>query len=291
MSDWPLAVVGAGPAGIAAAAEAARLGVQPLLLEATGQPGGTIRIAHEVRNIPFLRDGVGGETVVEHLAAFLSRWDQSVRQARVVRLSNTSEGFALDTEDGGRFVASTVVLALGTQPLYPVIDGLEPSSPRFAGSALEACMPGIPRRAVVIGGSDVALDQARWLQSRGARVDVLVRGQLRAPPWLVDAATRDGVVIRCRSRVVAAEVRRDEVALTIRSEDETLEQVVDAVVSAIGRKPVLMEGAGAAIESHPDRIRVVGDGTGRRARHVVAALGDGCVAAAELLARSAGEIR
>jgi len=291
MSVWPLAIVGAGPAGIAAAAEAVRLGVRPLLLDATGRPGGTIRIAHEVRNIPFLGDAVGGETVVEHLAAFLSRWDVSVEHARIVRLFEASEDFALETEEGVRFVASRVVLALGTHALYPVIEGLSPGGRHFVGSAPDACAKGIPRRAVVIGGSDVALDQARWLGTRGARVEVLARGGVRAPTWLVDAAERDGVFIRRQSRVLRAEVQGDQIALTLRCDDDTSSQVVDAVVSAIGRKPVFMEGAPAAIEAHPGRIRVVGDGTGRRARHVVAALGDGCVAAAELLARPAGELR
>jgi thioredoxin reductase len=290
MSVWPLAIVGAGPAGIAAAAEAARLGVRPLLLDATGRPGGTIRIAHEVRNIPFLGDAVGGEIVVEHLAAFLSRWDASVGQARIVRLFEASDDFALETEEGARFVASRVVLALGTHPLYPDIEGLSPGG-HFVGSAPDACANGIPRRAVVIGGSDVALDQARWLRTRGARVEVLARGEVRAPTWLIDAAERDGVVIRRQSRVLRAKVQGDQIALTLRCKDETSDQVVDAVVSAIGRKPVFMEGAPAAIRAHPGRIRVVGDGTGRRARHVVAALGDGCVAAAELLARPAGEMR
>jgi thioredoxin reductase len=141
---------------------------------------------------------------------------------------------------------------------------------------------------VIIGGSDVAMDQARWLRARGARVEVLVRRRLRAPGWLAEAALREGVLVSLGATAIHAQASASVVSLTVRQHGETTERHVGAVVSAIGRKAVVLEGAEAAMAARPSQIRVVGDGTGRRARHVVAALGDGCVAAAELLALAAG---
>jgi thioredoxin reductase (NADPH) len=280
---WPLAVVGAGPAGVAAAAEAARQGVRPLLLDSSGHAGGTIRLAHEVRNIPFLNDGVGGEEVAAHIASFLDRWDLAVQDGHVTRVGVAGNSIQIETREGGSYLADRVILALGTRALRPAIEGLEG---RMAGSAAEACTSEVPRSALVIGGSDVAMDQARWLRARGCEVEVLSRGALRAPAWLVQSARREGVVVSTSSRVIAG-VGDD--TLRIRRGDRESVMSVDAVVAAVGRQPLEVTGFRDVMSQRPGSVRIAGDGKGRRARHVVAALGDGCVAAAELLAHPRGE--
>lgn len=283
MRCWPLAVVGAGPAGVAAAAEAARQGACPLLLDASGHAGGTIRLAHEVRNIPFLQNGARGEEVADHIASFLERWDVAVQPAHVTRVAVAGDAIELETQQGLRYLADRLVLSLGTRALRPDIPGMEGF---IASSASEACTTEAPRKALVIGGSDVAMDQARWLRARGCQVEVLSRGALRAPAWLIQAAQREGVMLSTDARVIA---RAEDGALRIRRGGrETLESV-DAVVAAVGRQPLEVTGVREVLSQCPQRVRIAGDGRGRRARHVVAALGDGCVAAAELLARPRGE--
>ncbi len=283
MRCWPLAVVGAGPAGVAAAAEAARQGVCPLILDSSGHAGGTIRLAHEVRNIPFLHDGVAGEEVAAHIASFLERWDLTVQHGHVTRVAVAGDAIEIETREGRSYLADRLILAVGTVALRPDIEGMEA---RIASSAAEACRTEAPRSALVIGGSDVAMDQARWLRARGCQVEVLSRGTLRAPAWLIQAAQREGVVVSTGARVIA---RAEDGALRIRRGDrETLESV-DAVVAAVGRQPLEITGFRDVLVQQPASVRIAGDGKGRRARHVVAALGDGCVAAAELLARPRGE--
>lgn len=291
MSVWDLAVVGAGPAGVAAWAEAARQGARAVILDATGRAGGTIRIAYEVRNLPFLDDGVGGQVVADHLASYLRRWGGDVRALRATRVSWQQGHVRIETRQAEVVEAHRVVLALGTEPVLPAIEGLPADSRLLAGSAPAACERGTPARAVVIGGSDVAMDQARWLRAQGTDVRVLVRAQVRAPAWLVEAVRRDGVVIDAPARAVRARALDGQVVLTVRQGELVEERRVDRVVAAVGRRAAELAGADALVEAFPERIRVVGDGTGRRARHVVAALGDGCVAAAELLARPAGGSR
>ncbi|MFW5741544.1 MAG: NAD(P)/FAD-dependent oxidoreductase [Myxococcota bacterium] len=284
MKPWDLVVVGAGPAGVAAAAEAARQGVRPLLLDVRGVAGGTISIAHEVRNIPFFDGPVGGARVAEHLDRYLKQWDVAVQRARVTGLRLTRDGVVVSAGDG-RVLASRLVLALGTEPVFPPVEGLEPDGRRFVGSASEAWEQTRPHRVAVIGGSDVAMDQSRWLRARGCEVELLVRGTVRAPLWLTNAARAEGVRIRCGTRAVGASVR-DEVCLSVARDGSVSELRVDAVIAAVGRKPATL--AGLSEIAGASHIRVVGDGTGRRARHVVAALGDGCIAATELLAQGEG---
>jgi thioredoxin reductase len=261
------------------------------LLDRSGRAGGTIRIAHEVRNLPFVPDRVEGPVVAAHLEDFLRRWDVVVRPGRVARVAPIGDAIEIATGDETSHVVDALVVAVGTQALVPQIDGLSSGSEGFGAlfpDAMSACYRAIPNRAVVIGGSDVAMDQARWLRSRGVGVEVLSRGPTRAPHWLVRAACDEGVIVRENAKVVRGTVHAGGLRLVVRQvEDESVLQV-SAVVAAIGRKPETVEGLDEVLAVRPERVRVVGDATGRRARHVMAALGDGCVAAMELLARGVG---
>jgi|GEM_PF-3074408 len=291
--SWRLGVIGAGPAGIGAATEAARQGFRPLLLDRSARAGGTIRIAHEVRNLPFVPDRVEGPVVADHLEDFLRRWNVMVRPGRVTRVAPIGDSIEIATSDGTCHVVEALVVAVGTQALVPQIDGLSSGSEDPGGGvlfpdAVSACSLAIPDRAAVIGGSDVAMDQARWLRAKGVGVEVLSRGATRAPQWLVRAACDEGVVVRENARVVRGTMHAGGLQLILRQGEEESVVRVNAVVAAIGRKPVMVEGLGEVLAARPERVRVVGDATGRRARHVMAALGDGCVAAVELLARGAG---
>ena len=290
--SWRLGIIGAGPAGIGAATEAMRQGVEPLLLDQSGRGGGTIRVAHEVRNVPFVPDRVDGPVVAEHLEHFLRRWDVTVRRGHVTRVAPLGDSIEIATSEGTCHMVELLIVAVGTQALVPQIDRLC-SGPEGPGSdvlfpdAASACARAIPDRAVVIGGSDVAMDQARWLRARGVDVEVLSRGATRAPRWLVQATCSEGVVVRENAKVVRGAEHAGGLRLVVRQGSEESVVHVNAVVAAIGRQPVRVEGLNEVLAARPERVRVVGDATGRRARHVMAALGDGCVAAVELLAKGA----
>lgn len=284
-----LAVIGAGPAGIAASAEALRLEVRSLLLvDETGSAGGTIRIAHEARNIPFLDDNVPGHLVAEHLAVFARRLGLDICRARITRLSDSQDGVDIWAADGRRWQAERVIVATGTRAAHPAIAGLPAGGePPWADSAWEAVRIKSPQSVLLIGASDVAFDQARWLVTRGVPATVLCRSEKpRAPQWLVEAAVREGVTLHCSCHVLSGEVSSRGVTLKVQSEGAVGEIPGDRVVAAVGRVPCRIEGMQDVRE---DRLRVAGDATGRAARHVAVALGDGCLAAATLLARDAGE--
>lgn len=280
-------VVGAGPAGVAAAVEAKRLGEQPLLLDALGRAGGTIRMAHEVRDVPFVADRANGEDVANGLDRFLRRWDIVVEHARLAEIRTTLDGLVLQTADR-EIVASKVVVALGTAAVLPQVPGLSGNEGVLVESAARACTLRVPGHALVIGGSDVAMDQARWLRARGVTVEVCARGALRAPAWLIESARRDGVVVHTETKVLGASMNGSRCIVAIDRSGRADERVVDVMVAAVGRRPVSVKGLAEAMARLPRRIRIAGDGAGRRARHVVAALGDGCVASAELLSAPEG---
>jgi thioredoxin reductase (NADPH) len=283
--SWPLAVVGAGPAGIAAATEAARLGATPLLFEQSAAVGGTIAIAHEVKNCPWAPRNAPGLAVAARLGELLGEWGIVPTRAEVVRIEPIDAELLVRTADGASHRAAAVVVATGTRALLPEIDGLPRrfGGPWFA-SARHAWTESRPSAAAVIGGGDVAFDQARALAAHGVRTAMLCRSEHpRAPRWLVERAVAEGITLR--TGVGDLRGRADGSTLWLEwqpgadAHPGSIE--VEALVAAIGRTPRLPELASAALAS--ERLRIVGDATGRSARHVVVAMGDGCAAAHELL--------
>jgi thioredoxin reductase (NADPH) len=280
---FSLAVLGAGPAGLAAVAEARRLGCESiLLLDESGRAGGAIRLAHAVRNVPFVSEDAPGELLARQLEVFSARFGVPVTQAHVHGAQPCEQGVELRATSGQMWTSRRLVVATGTRAIHPGTPGLPADfSFPWADSAANATRGGFPGVAAVVGAGDVAFDQARWLAAHGSRVLVLCRsGQPRAPAWLQRSAELDGVELLSGCELLAGEVGRSGTTLQVRQQGAARSIEVDRLVAAIGRTPALVAGVSglqAAV------CRVAGDATGRRARHVVAALGDGCLAASELL--------
>jgi thioredoxin reductase len=289
----PLIVLGAGPAGLAAAVEAARLGVEALVLDSRGRAGGTIRLAHEVRNVPFVPARCSGATVARGLELFAARWDVTIRQAHVSRVEATAEGFELQTGDGRTWRCARLVVATGTRARAPGWPGL---SPRFAfplaGSARAAFAHGHrPVSAVVAGGGDMAWDQARYLLSRGVLVTVLTRSQSsRAPAWLREAAIDEGArwipgvnVVEARPFMSGLELRLETWPGATGPAPAGGVLRCDCVISSLGRVPALPRGLEICQGQRLEILRFAGDVTGNPVRHVMVALGEGFRAAFDLL--------
>jgi thioredoxin reductase len=281
-----LLVLGAGPAGVAAAVEALRLGAEVLLIDARGRPGGNIRLAHEVRNLPFLPARVSGASVARGLTRFLARWGARVEAARVLRVETDADGILLRADEGRLYRGGALVLATGSRAVTPDWAGLAglPRG-RLHASARAACWPSVPARAAVIGGGDVAWDQARYLLARGSRVDVLTRStHARAPDWLREAALDEGARWCPGTRIQGVRPEGDGLRLL---PEEGAALPYDRVVVAMGRVPARPPGVEACLRACPDRVRLAGDVRGHGARHVTVALGQGSAAAFELVTRMA----
>ncbi|MFN7173982.1 MAG: FAD-dependent oxidoreductase [Thermaurantiacus tibetensis] len=122
-----VAIVGSGPAGLAAAARAARRGMRHLLLEKTDHLADTIfryqKGKHVMATPPQLLlrcdlafEAGARETVLARWAEDAAAAGIAVRHhAEVTEISGTRGDFTLGLADGTRIRAAHVVLAIGTQ--------------------------------------------------------------------------------------------------------------------------------------------------------------------------------
>lgn len=261
-----LVVVGAGPAGCAAAVQCKRLGVTPRLLDATGIAGGLLANAHCIENylgVPPL----DGPAFTERLAVHLRRFDLNIEP---VHVRAVRPGLRIES-DRGEIAAGAIILAVGTHPVKLPLPGAKVF---HEVRPLLAAHPA-PRRVIVIGGGEAACDYALSLSAAGAHVRILVRGsRLRARGRLAAAIAAQGR-ITVSYGLTAREAHPDG-SLTLSDGSHT--ELADALLVAIGRRSAAPGLLPAGAEQG---IFVVGDARSGTLGQAGIAVGEGLAAAAQ----------
>jgi thioredoxin reductase (NADPH) len=112
-ASWDCMVVGAGPAGLAAALYLARFRRRVLVVHDGSSRA--LRIPR-TRNAPGFPDGVAGPELVARMTAHAVEYGAVVREAAIVSAERTDAGFALRTRDGERLDSRALILATGVEP-------------------------------------------------------------------------------------------------------------------------------------------------------------------------------
>jgi thioredoxin reductase (NADPH) len=178
---FDVAIVGGGPAGIAAAVYAGAEGLSALVIEDQvigGQAGSSSRIENY---LGFPTGISGADLCLRGEIQAMRLGTRFVMPRRVKRLSGLpSQGgdFCIGLEDGEEVRAKAIVIATGVQYRRLPIDGLEHFEGRgiyYAATDLEAkfCRGS---EAVIIGGGNSAGQAAMYLSRTADHVHLLVRG-------------------------------------------------------------------------------------------------------------------
>jgi len=176
---FDVAVVGAGPAGLAAAAGASSEGLSTVVAEheAVGGQAGTSSM---IRNYPGFSQGISGATLAQEM------WRQAwafgttfvyMRQAQ--GLSAIDGHYRLALSDGSVLAARTVIIATGVAYRRLGIAALEDLHGRgvFYGPAVSEAPAMRGRNVFVAGGGNSAGQAALHLAKWASKVTILVRGE------------------------------------------------------------------------------------------------------------------
>jgi cation diffusion facilitator CzcD-associated flavoprotein CzcO len=200
-ADCDVAIVGAGPYGLAAAAHLekgkgldVRVFGRPMDFWETQMPVGMLlrspyvasNIADPERSLTLDAYGSANGGPVPKpvpLGRFVGygRWFRgevvSHLDTRMVSRVDNGNGFALELEDGETVRARRVVVAAGIAPFAHIPSQFEQLPPELASHASvhRDLMPFRGKRVAVIGGGQSALESAALLHEVGAEVEVLVR--------------------------------------------------------------------------------------------------------------------
>lgn len=287
-----IVIVGAGPAGVAAAVQCRRLGVTPLLIDERGRAGGLIENARAIENYPGLEEPVDGLEFAGRLRRQLGRCDIEVAGERISGLSREGAAYRLRGE-GGDVEARALVLAVGTTPRRLGLAGEDEAG---AGQRLFYEVRLLlerwarPRLAIVVGAGEAACDQSLTLVERGAEVALAVRGcRLKACGRLLDLVSREKRIrVMWETEIVGLEAGAATAwGVTARERTGRLATIGgDALLVAVGREsaagPLLdrsgVDGGGADLARAPG-LWLVGDARSGKLGQTAMAVGDGLHAA------------
>jgi len=240
-------IVGAGPAGLAAAVYGASEGLDTVLLDAVGT-GGQAAASSRIENYFGFPFGLsGGDLTGRAVLQALKFGAQLASPCQAVRLDTDRNGdlLRLHLQDGEVIDSKSVVIATGARyralPLerWPDFEG---AGIYYAATELEArgCA-GFP--VTVIGGANSAGQAAVYLAGRGSEVSLVVRGPdiaTEMSAYLVDRLrAHPRVTVRCRSEVTRLDGGDflEEVSITDRTADSTQAQPCSGLFCFIGAEP------------------------------------------------------
>jgi thioredoxin reductase len=176
---FDVAVVGGGPAGLAAAVGASSEGLATVVVEheAVGGQAGTSSM---IRNYPGFSQGVSGATLAQEMRRQAWAFGTTFLYMRQAEALAPEDGhYRLRLSDGSALTARTVIIATGAtyQRLgIPHLQALQGRGVFYGAAASEA--PAMRGRTVFVAGGGNSAGQAGLYMAKWAhQVTILVRGQ------------------------------------------------------------------------------------------------------------------
>jgi len=171
-------VIGAGPAGLAAAVYGASEGLEVLVLEANA-PGGQAGSSSKIENYLGFPTGISGQALAARAYAQAQKFGSDIAIARTVtRLVCDRRPYRIELGPSSSVLARAVVIATGARYHKPALEALE----RFEGVGIYYSATAVEARAcgaedvIVVGGGNSAGQAAVFLSHTARKVYVLVRG-------------------------------------------------------------------------------------------------------------------
>ena len=172
-----LAIVGAGPAGLAAAVYAASEGLDVLVIE-TESPGGQAGSSSRIENYLGFPTGVSGMELSARAITQAQKFGARMLVARsVVRLDCKKPLYEIVLDDGSVLRARAIVISTGAQYKKPAISNLsqfEGQGVYYGATHIEAQLCE-KENVVVVGGGNSAGQAAVFLSQTARKVHMLVR--------------------------------------------------------------------------------------------------------------------
>lgn len=296
-NNFDVIIIGAGPAGLAAATYAARGSLSTAIFE-KALVGGQINITFEVENYPGFPDVLTGMELTEKMREQAEKFGPEFIEEEIMKIDFEAEnGLKKVYTEDEEYTAKTIILATGAHPRNIMCKGEQEHIGRGV-SFCATCDGAFYRDKVVavIGGGDSAVEEGMYLTKFAKKVYVVHRrDELRAVKTIQDRAFKNEKMEFLWDSVVE-EIKGDGpvssmVIKNVKS-NELSEVAVDGVFVYIGILPsnelfsdkITLNKSGFVItneimETNIKGVYAVGDLRETPLRQVVTACSDGAIAA------------
>ncbi|MGO9339176.1 MAG: FAD-dependent oxidoreductase [Terracidiphilus sp.] len=238
-------IVGAGPAGLAAAVYAASEGLDAVVIEAD-IPGGQAGSSSKIENYLGFPTGVSGLELTRRGVVQAEKFGaQMMVGERVVKLQCDQRPYRLSLENGDILQARSIIIAAGAQYNTPNVANLkkfEGNGIYYAATFMESQLCG-GDEVVVIGGGNSAGQAAIFLAETAQRVYMLVRGKTLSETmsrYLTQRITTHPVIeLHLETEIVAleGESHLERVTWLERSSGESVTRDIRHVFVMAGASP------------------------------------------------------
>lgn len=233
-------VLGAGPAGLAAALYLARAELNPVVLTGTDL-GGQAALTNVIENYPGFPDGVGGAELGELFQKQAERFGALVEFDTASSVDLSSRPFRVRTYSK-EYLANSIIIATGASPNHLNV----PGESKLIGKGTSYCATCDgwffkEKKVVVVGGGDSAIEEAMFLTRFATSVTIVHRrDELRAGAILQRRANANTKVHFIWNSVVKEIVGSEKVEAVLLQNVTTYEEshlATDGVFIFIGHTP------------------------------------------------------
>jgi thioredoxin reductase (NADPH) len=205
-----MVVIGAGPAGLAAAVYGASEGLDVLVIEADS-PGGQAGSSSRIENYLGFPTGVSGQELTGRAIAQAQKFGAQMMISRgAAAMTCSRKPYGLTIEGGQRLEARAVIIATGAQYRRPALDNLakfEGTGVYYSATFMEAQLCS-GEEVIVVGGGNSAGQAAVFLAQTAKHVHLVVRSS-----GLADTMSRYLIRRIEESPSISLEAYREVVAL------------------------------------------------------------------------------
>ncbi len=206
-----LVIVGAGPAGLAAAVYAASEGLDVVMIE-TSAPGGQAGSSSKIENYLGFPTGVSGQELAARATTQAQKFGANMMIARtIVQLDCDSHPYRVILDGGDAMLTRAIVIATGAQynkPNLPDLERYEGDGIYYGATYIESQLCG-NEEVIVVGGGNSAGQAAVFLSQTARKVHLLVRsGELSSTMsrYLIQRLVENPLIeLHLRTEIVALE--------------------------------------------------------------------------------------
>lgn len=295
MEQIDIAIIGGGPAGIAAGIYAAR-GMRSTVLFERALLGGQIATTGDVENYPGFPDGVNGLDLALAMHRQAEKFGAETRYEAVTAIRQEPPYFVLTTDEG-EIQAKTVIVTGGAEPNKLGVPGeseLVGKGVSYCATCDAAFFRDVP--VALIGGGDAAMDEALFTTKYASKVYVIHRRDTLRASQILQARAFAHPKIEFIWDTVVERVNGESMITTLSLRNLKTEAASELEVAAmfvfIGQTPnsdvlgglVPLDNGGHAIvnlwmETPVPGLFAAGDIRAEAAKQLVTAAGDGVTAA------------
>jgi thioredoxin reductase (NADPH) len=251
---YDVIVLGAGPAGLAAAMYAGRYLLKTLVL--SEDVGGQMMLAHKVENYPgFL--SIPGPELMTKFKEHAEKFDAKIVLGRCDKIEKNSSGFVVTSGDK-RFEGKTIIYTLGSRHRFLGV----PGEKELAGHGVSYCATCDGaffrgKTVAIIGGGNSAFLGATVVSQYASKMYMIHRRDtFRADPILIEQVKKYPVTEFVLNNSVQ-EIQGDKVVQRVLLEHEhqgSKELALDGVFIEIGSDPAIVLATDLGVDVTEDNL-------------------------------------